>query len=50
MGGVGMQQHVDQFRDEIMSREIKSLIVPKEKVMIVRSKWNLDLALNKMIK
>jgi len=44
-----MQQHVDHFRDEIMSREIKSLIVPKDKVMIVRSKWSLDLALNKMI-
>lgn len=42
-------QQVDHFRDEIMSKEIKSLIVPKEKVMVVRSKWNLEQALNKLI-
>ncbi len=42
-------QHVDQFRDEIMSKEIKSLIVPKEKVMTVRSKWNLEQALGKLM-
>lgn len=41
--------HVDHFRDEIMSKEIKSLIVPKENVMSVRSKWNLEQALSKLM-
>ena len=42
-------QEINQFRDEIMSKEIKSLIVPKENVMIVRSKWNLEQALSKLM-
>ncbi|OEF99428.1 hypothetical protein BHF71_01805 [Vulcanibacillus modesticaldus] len=32
-----------------MSKEIKSLIVPKEKVMVVESTWNLEQALRKLI-
>lgn len=40
---------IDKFRDEIMSKEIGSLIVPREKVMIVRSKWNLEQALSKLM-
>ena len=32
-----------------MSKEIKSLIVPKKDVMIVRSKWNLEQALSKLM-
>lgn len=42
-------QQSDKFRDEIMSKEIKSLIVPREKVMVVRSKWNLEQALSKLM-
>lgn len=42
-------QQADKFRDEIMSKEIKSLIVPKKDVMIVRSKWNLEQALSKLM-
>ncbi len=39
----------DRFRDDIMSKEIRTLIVPKEKVMIVRSNWNLKQALNNLM-
>lgn len=42
-------QEADKFRDEIMAKEISSLIVPKQKVMIVRSLWNLEQALSKLM-
>lgn len=42
-------QEADKFRDEIMGKEISSLIVPKENVMIVRSLWNLEQALGKLM-
>ena len=40
---------IDQFKDKIMSIEVGFLIVPNEAVMIVRSKWNLEQALNKLM-
>jgi len=40
---------VDQFRDEIMAKEIGSLIVPKESVTFIRGKWNLEQALSQLM-
>lgn len=42
-------QQVDEFREKIMSKEISSLIVPRDKVMFVRSKWTLEQALSKLM-
>lgn len=42
-------QQVNEFRDEIMSKEIRTLIVPKDKVMVVRSNWNLKQALGHLM-
>ncbi|MFV9511543.1 CBS domain-containing protein [Tepidibacillus sp. LV47] len=42
-------QQKDQFRDQIMSKEIGSLIVPKQEVTTVNSKWNLEQALKKLM-
>ncbi|WP_339061267.1 CBS domain-containing protein [Tepidibacillus marianensis] len=42
-------QQMDQFRDQIMSKEIGSLIVPAENVNTVKSNWNLEKALSKLM-
>ncbi|TCS83140.1 CBS domain-containing protein [Tepidibacillus fermentans] len=42
-------QQLDQFRDQIMSKEIGSLIIPFQNVITVRSTWNLEKALSKLM-
>jgi len=42
-------QQMDQFRDQIMSKEIGSLIVPVENVITIKSNWNLEKALSKLM-
>jgi len=42
-------QQINEFREKIMSKEISSLIVPRDQVMFVRSKWTLAQALSKLM-
>lgn len=43
-------EQVNQFRDEIMLKEINSLIVLKDNVAVINKNWNLKQALDTLMK